>query len=93
MSNIPEWEAKRKKALIAICTLGLSETPWRFIFHSSKDIDKGFSFEGGFCGVLFRCFWFVLWACILSVVEWIKNIFKYIDYSLSISKYKKKQQQ
>lgn len=93
MSYIQEWEAQKKKALIAICTLGLSELKWEKLFHNTKDADKGLSFEGGFCGFLFKCFWFMLLASICAIIEWIKNIYKYIDYSYSISRYKKEQQQ
>lgn len=88
MSKIPEWEAKKKKALIAICTLGLSEAPWGFLFSSSRDADKGMSFEGNAIGFVFKMVWFVVWTLLSCAVLWIINIFKFINYSISIAKYK-----
>lgn len=86
---IQEWEKKRKKALIAICTFGLSAVPWRDAYNNSKNIDKDLGWEG-LPGFLFSCFWFVFLALSSSVIAWIINIF--IDYSYSISRYKKEQQ-
>lgn len=90
MSNITEWKAKRKKALIAICTLGLSEAPWGMMFNDSKDIDKGFSFEGTSFGTFFKIFWFVFWIVLTSGIMWIVNIFKFLNYHISIVQYNKK---
>lgn len=85
MSKIPEWKTKRKKALIAMCTLGLSETPWKLLFSSSKDADKGMSFEGNIFGFLFKIIWFIAWGILTSVIMWIVNIFKFINYSIAIA--------
>lgn len=90
MSDIQELEAKKKKALIAICTLGLSAVPWRIHYNGSKHINKELGWDG-YPGFMLNCFWFVLWALAISVVMWIINIFRYIDYSYSISRYKKRQ--
>lgn len=85
MSKIPEWEAKKRKALIAICTLGLSEAPWSVLWSSSRDADKGMSFEGGAAGFIFKIIWFIFWIVLTSAIIWIVNIFKFINYSVSIS--------
>jgi len=89
MSKIQEWKEKRGKALIAIFTLGLSEAPWGLIFSSSKTADQGMSFEGGAIGFIFRCVWFIIWTVLTSAIMWIVNIFKFINYSLSISMHDK----
>ena len=90
MSKIPEWKAKRKKALIAICTLGLSEAPWNVLFSSAKDADKGMSFEGNAIGFIFKIVWFVAWTVLTSAILWVINIFKFINYAISIAMYSKK---
>lgn len=91
MSKIPEWREKRKKALIAICTLGLSEAPWKFLFSSASDADKGMSFQGSIFGFFFKIIWFIAWTVLSSAILWIVNIFKYINYAVSIAKYSKKE--
>lgn len=90
MSKIPEWRAKRKKSLVAICTLGLSEAPWSLLFSSSKDADKGMSFEGSVFGFIFKVMWFIAWTVLASALIWIINIFKFINYSLSLALYEQK---
>ena len=91
MFKIQEWKEKRKKSLIAICTLGLSTAPWRIIFDSSEEkADKGMSFEGTVFGFIFRCIWFLVWTILTSLVMWVINIFKFINYSISISMYENK---
>lgn len=90
MSNITEWKEKRKKALIAICTLGLSEAPWSMLYNNSKDIDNGFSFEGGSLGFAFRVSWFIFWTLLTSAIMWVINIFKFLNYHISIVQYNKK---
>ena len=89
MSKIYEWQEKKKKALIAICTLGLSEAPWSFLFSSASQADNGLSFAGTIFGYILRVLWFIFWTALSCVVLWIINIFKYINYSLSIRKYRK----
>lgn len=90
MSKVEEWKTKRKKSLIAICTLGLSVAPWGIIFNSSEEADKGMSFEGGVFGFIFRCIWFLAWTILTSLVMWVINIFKFINYSISISMHENK---
>ena len=87
MDTIEEWKAKRKKALIAVLTLGLSEAPWKMLFNSSKDADKGMSFGGTVFGFLFNCLWFMVWTVFTSFVMWVINIFKLLNYHFSIKKY------
>ena len=84
MSKIKEWKEKRKKALIAVCTFGLSEAPWGVLFDNSKDADKGMSFGGTPLGFIFNCAWFVLWTFLTSAVIWVINIFKLLNYHISI---------
>ena len=87
MDTIEEWKAKRKKALIAVLTLGLSEAPWGMLFNSSKDADKDMSFGGTAFGFLFNCLWFMVWTVFTSFVMWVINIFKLLNYHFSIKKY------
>lgn len=86
MSKKAEWEENRKKALIAICTLGISAAPWKIVFSSFGDGDKGMSFEGTAIGFVFRILWFLLWTILTLGVVWIINIFKFINYSISLSR-------
>ena len=90
MTKINEWRKKRKKALIAIFTLGLSEAPWGFLYNSSKDADEGMSFGGTPIGFVFKCVWFLLWTVLTSVVMWVINIFKFLNYHISICQYDSK---
>lgn len=89
MDTIEEWKKGRKKALIAICTLGISAAPFRVLFEGCVGICKGLSFEGtifaDFIGLLF----FVAASIIWSLVMWFINIFKFLDYHLSIKQYEK----
>lgn len=91
MAIISELETKRKKSLIAVCTFGLSEAPWGIIFSSSKEADRGMSFEGGAFGFIFRIIWFIVWSILTSAIMWIINIFRFIYYSVLISDKKTKE--
>jgi hypothetical protein len=87
MPNYYELKEKRKKALIAVCTLGLSAAPWSVLFSSSTDADKGMSFQETAGGFVFKIIWFVLWTLLTSVIMWVINIFKLIYYSIELSRY------
>ena len=89
-NKLNEWKAKRKKALIAVCTLGLSEAPWGVLFNSSKDADKDMSFGGTIFGFIFNCVWFLFWTVLSSAVIWVINIVKLLNYHISIKQYEKK---
>lgn len=80
--------AKRKKALVAVCTLGLSDAPWRFLFSNARDADKGMSFQGGVVGFIFRAVWFIVWTLLSCMVLWVVNILRLIYYSIKLSNYK-----
>ena len=87
MANYTEIKEKRKKALTAVCTLGLSAAPWGALFSSSKDADKGMSFQGTGLGFVFKLFWFVIWTLLTTLFLWVINIIKLIYYSIELSKY------
>lgn len=87
MASYTELKDKRKKALIAVCTFGLSEAPWKVLFSSSADADKGMSFQGTVVGFIFKIIWFVLWTLLTTAIMWIINVFKLIYYSIQLSKY------
>lgn len=84
MSKIPEWRQKRRKAMIAVCTLGLSAAPWGLLFESSAKADKGLSFEGGAFGFIFRCIWFVVFTALTTLIVWVVSIFRALNYSIAI---------
>ena len=43
------------------------------------------SFEGNIFGFLFKIIWFIAWGVLTSVIMWIINIFKFINYSIAIA--------
>ena len=87
MASYLELQEKKKKSLIAVCTLGLSAAPWGILFSSSSDADKGMSFQGTAFGFIFRIIWFLIWTLLTVSIIWIVNIFKLIYYSIELSKY------
>lgn len=87
MASYLELKEKRKKALIAVCTLGLSEAPWGILFSSSTDADKGMSFQGTPAGLIFKIVWFIIWTLLTIAILWVINIFKLIYYSIVLAKY------
>lgn len=87
MASYFELKEKQKKALIAVCTLGLSAAPWGILFSSSSDVDKGMSFQGTPAGFIFKIFWFFAMSLLTLAIIWIINIFKLIYYSIVLSKY------
>ena len=76
-----EAKQKRKKALIAVCTLGLSETPLVKLFTDAEDTRRQMSFGDSIFGVIFKIIWFLLWTVVTMAVLWIVNIFKLIIYA------------
>ena len=81
---------KRKRALIAVCTLGISETPLGMLFRESDDTKKKMSFGNGYAGWIFQAAWFLLWTVITMVVYWITNIVKLINYAVFVHQLKRK---
>lgn len=79
--QLDEALKKRKKALIAVCTLGLSETPLSKIFSDSEDTRRQMSFGDSPAGVIFKIIWFLIWTLITMAVLWIVNIFKLILFA------------
>ena len=87
--QLEESTKKKKKALIAVCTLGLSETPLVQLFNDSEDTKRQMSFSDSPAGGIFKIIWFVLWTLITMAVLWIVNIFKLINYGVHCHQLKK----
>lgn len=81
---------KKKRALVAVCTLGLSETPIVRIFNDSEDTKNQMSFGKSPVGWVFKVCWFLLWTFVTALIFWIVNVFKMIDYSVFVSRLQKK---
>ncbi|MBP5435370.1 hypothetical protein J6Z39_06080 [bacterium] len=81
--------AKRKRALIAVCTLGLSETPLAMLFKESDGTRKKMSFGDSPAGWIFQVAWFLLWTVISMAGFWIINIFKFLNYAEFVHRLKK----
>ena len=91
MASYSELKEKRKQALIAVCTLGLSaqtKKSWGVLFSSSSDADKGMSFQGTVFGFIFKIVWFIIWTLSTTLILWVINIFKLIYYSIALATYK-----
>lgn len=87
MASYLELKEKKKKALLAVCTLGFSQTPWGVLFSSSNDADKGMSFQGTAVGFVFKIIWFLIWTLLTISIIWVINIIRLIYYSIVLSKY------
>ena len=84
MASYSDLKEKRKQALIAVCTLGLSaqtKKTWSVLFSTYKDADKGMSFQGTVFGYIFKIFSFIIWTLSTTLILWVINIFKLI-YSI-----------
>ena len=79
--QLEEATMEKKKALVAVCTLGLSQTPLCQLFKDSEDAKKQMSFANSPIGGIFKIFWFVLWTVITMTGLWIVNIFKLVYYA------------
>lgn len=86
---LEESSKKKKKALIAVCTFGLSETPLYKLFSDSEDVRKQMSFGDSPAGVIFKVIWFLIWTLITMAILWIINIFKLINYAEHCNRLKK----
>ena len=80
---------KKKKALIAVCTLGLSETPLAKLFSDSEDTRRQMSFGDSPAGGIFKIIWFLVWTLITMAILWIVNIFKLIVHAEHCHRLKK----
>ena len=87
--QLAEVEQKKKKALIAVCTLGLSQTPLVQLFKDSEDTKRQMSFGDSPMGDIFKIFWFLLSIVITMSVLWIINIFKLIVHAEHYHRIKK----
>ena len=87
--QLEEALKKRKKALIAVCTLGLSETPLVKLFNDSEDTRSKMSFGDSPAGGIFKILWFLIWTLITMAVLWIVNIFKLIVHAEHCHRLKK----
>lgn len=59
---------KKKRALVAVCTLGLSETPIVRIFNDSEDTKNQMSFGKSPVGWVFKVCWFLLWTFVTALI-------------------------
>ena len=80
---------KRKRALIAVCTLGISETPLGMLFRESDDTKKKMSFGNSSVGWIFQVAWFLLWTVISMALYWITNVVKLINYAVFVHQLRK----
>jgi len=80
---------KRKQALIAVCTLGLSQTPLVMLFKEAEGTRRQMSFGSSPAGSIFKVIWFLIWTVITAAVLWIVNVFKLINYGLHCRKLEK----
>jgi len=87
--QLEESSKKKKKALIAVCTLGLSETPLVKLFKDSEDTKRQMSFGDSPAGGIFKVIWFLIWTVITMAILWIVNIFKLINYAEHCHRLKK----
>ena len=89
MEQLATAEQKKKKALIAVCTLGLSQTPIVQLFKDSGEETKQFSFGNTPIGDVFRiiCFW--AWSLIFMAGIWIVNFFRLIVHAEHCHRLKK----
>lgn len=87
--QLAESEQKKKKALVAVCTLGLSQTPIVQNFKDAKKTTKQMSFGDSPAGDIFMIVIFVVWSVIIAAVLWIINIFRLINYAEHCHRLKK----
>lgn len=86
--QLAEAEQKKRKALIAVCTLGLSQTPLVQLFKDSEET-KQLSFGSSPIGFAFRMIWFLGWTLITMAVLWIANVVKLIVHAEHCHRLKK----
>jgi hypothetical protein len=86
METLEQLKGKRKKALIAIFTLGISALPKAF-WEVDTNIFKGTSLNNGALGFLLRIFSFLLLTTPFMAVMVVINIFKAIYYQIEIRNY------
>lgn len=85
MLTVSEAKKKRKRAMAAVLTLGLTET-FSTLFSNAKDAHKGMSFENNsgmsfVFDIIIFFFWYALTAIPLTII----NIYRIIDYSKFIN--------
>jgi len=80
---------KRNRALIAVCTLGLSETPLVTLFKESDSTRGKMSFGDSPAGWIFQVAWFAFLTAITMTIFWIVNIFKLINYAEFVHRLRK----
>lgn len=89
-AQLDEALKKKKRALIAVCTLGLSETPIVTLFKDSEDTTSQLSFGKSPAGWIFKICWFLLLTAITAIIFWIVNVFRLIDNSVFVNRLQKK---
>ncbi len=81
---------KKKAALTAVCSLGLSETPLVKLFRESDTTRKQMSFGHTPAGWVFQILWFGFLTVITMAIFWVINIFKLINYADLVNRLQKK---
>jgi len=91
MATLEQLKEKRKKALIAIFTLGISALPKKFWEVQLKDtnIFKGTGLDKGGLGIVLRIISFILLTIPFMAAMFVINIFKAIYYQIEISRLRK----
>lgn len=87
--QLDEATQKKKKALIAVCTLGLSQTPIVQLFKDSEETKRQMSFGDTPMGDVFKIVWFLFWTLLTMAALWIVNIFKLIVHTEHCHRLKK----
>lgn len=90
LAQLDDALKKKKRALVAVCTLGLSETPIGMLFKDSEDTRSKMSFGDSPAGWIFKIVWFLLWTVVAALIFWIVNIFKLINYSVFVNRLQEK---
>ena len=88
MTTLSQLIEKRKKAITAVCTLGISALPKAF-WGVDTNMIKGTSLDNGMLGFMLRIFFFLLLTIPFIAVMFITNIFKVIYYQIEISNFNK----
>lgn len=87
IETLEQLKEKRKKALTAIFTLGISALPKAF-WAVDTNMVRGTSLDRGMLGFFLRIFFFLILTIPFMVAMVIINIFKVIYYQIEISNYK-----
>ena len=87
--QLEEATKKKKKNLIAVCTLGLSQTPLVENIRNADDTKNKMSFGDTPLGLVFGIAWFLFWTLLSMAVLWVINIVKLIVHAIHCNELKK----